>query len=72
MVLWRCVNCGDYVDCNILANRGKASGSARERARPSDRGPQRTRLLRWCESADDSVSGSYIQQCRKVVDRESA
>ena len=26
MALWRCVNGGDYVDCNIPANRGNALG----------------------------------------------
>ena len=41
MTLWRCVNCGDCVDHDILANRGKGSGSARVRARPPI-GPQYT------------------------------
>ena len=39
VTLWRCVNCGDCVDHDILANRGKGSGSARVRVRPSA-GPQ--------------------------------
>jgi hypothetical protein len=39
MTLWRCVNCGDCVDHDILANRVKGSGSARVRARPPA-GPQ--------------------------------
>jgi hypothetical protein len=39
MTLWRCVNCGDCVDHDILANRVKDSGSARVRARPPA-GPQ--------------------------------
>ena len=34
MTLWRCVNCGDCVDHDILANRGKGPGGARSRARP--------------------------------------
>src|ERR1700675_2518882 len=34
MRLWRCVNCGDCVDRDILANRGKGPGPARLRARP--------------------------------------
>jgi hypothetical protein len=41
VTLWRCVNCGDCVDSDILANRGKGSGSARPRARPPA-GPQYT------------------------------
>ena len=41
VTLWRCVNCGDCVDHDILANRGKGSGSARVRARPPT-GPQYT------------------------------
>ena len=41
MTLWRCVNCGDCVDRDILANRGKGPGSARVRARPPT-GPPRT------------------------------
>ena len=39
VTLWRCVNCGDCVDHDILANRGKGSGSARVRVRPPA-GPQ--------------------------------
>jgi hypothetical protein len=39
--LWRCVNCGDCVDIDILANRWKSLKSARVRARPTRR-PQRT------------------------------
>lgn len=39
VTLWRCVNCGDCVDHDILANRGKGPGSARVRARPPT-GPQ--------------------------------
>jgi len=34
MRLWRCVNCGDCVDCYILANRWEGSVPARARARP--------------------------------------
>ena len=45
MTLWRCVNCGDCVDQDILANRGKGPGSARLRARPPT-GPQCTGQLR--------------------------
>lgn len=41
VTLWRCVNCGDCVDRDILANRGNGSGSARVRARPPT-GPQYT------------------------------
>lgn len=41
VTLWRCVNCGDCVDHDILAIRGKGSGSARVRARPPT-GPQYT------------------------------
>ena len=32
--LWRCVNCGDCVDPEILANRGKLVLPVRQRARP--------------------------------------
>ncbi|MDO8356096.1 MAG: hypothetical protein Q7U76_06890 [Nitrospirota bacterium] len=32
--LWRCVNCGDCVDPEILANRGARVLPARQRARP--------------------------------------
>lgn len=32
--LWRCVNCGDYVDPEILAHRGAQVLPARQRARP--------------------------------------
>jgi hypothetical protein len=45
MALWRCVNCGDCVDHDILANRGKGPGSARVRARPPA-GPQDIGWLR--------------------------
>jgi hypothetical protein len=41
MALWRCVNCGDCVDHDILANQGKGSGSVRPHPRPPI-GPQRT------------------------------
>ena len=41
VTLWRCVNCGDCVDSNILANRWKSPGPARQRARPPT-GPQLT------------------------------
>jgi len=41
VTLWRCVNCGDCVDSDILANRGKGSRSARPRTRPPT-GPQYT------------------------------
>jgi len=41
VTLWRCVNCGDCVDHDILANRGEGSGSAGPGARlPA--GPQYT------------------------------
>ena len=33
-MLWRCVNCGDCVDPEILANRGAHVLPARQRARP--------------------------------------
>lgn len=33
-MLWRCVNCGDYVDPEILAHRGAQVLPARQRARP--------------------------------------
>src|SRR5215210_8644692 len=39
VTLWRCVNCGDCVDSDILANRWKNPGPARHRARPPI-GPQ--------------------------------
>jgi hypothetical protein len=45
MTLWRCVNCGDCVDRDILANRRKGPGTARVRARPPI-GPQYSGLLR--------------------------
>jgi hypothetical protein len=45
MTLWRCVNCGDCVDHDILANREKGTGSARVRARPPA-GPQYIGWLR--------------------------
>lgn len=45
MTLWRCVNCGDCVDHDILANRGKGTGSARMQARPPA-GPQYIGWLR--------------------------
>lgn len=45
VTLWRCVNCGDCVDHDILANRGKGSGSARVRVR-SPAGPQYIGRLR--------------------------
>ena len=32
--LWRCINCGDCVDPEILANRGTRVLPARQRARP--------------------------------------
>jgi hypothetical protein len=41
VTLWRCVNCGDCVDSDILANRGKGSGSVRPRTRLPT-GPQYT------------------------------
>ena len=41
MRVWRCVNCGDCVDRDILANRWKGPGPARPRARPRT-GPQHT------------------------------
>lgn len=45
VTLWRCVNCGDCVDSDILANRWKSLKSPRVRARPPI-GPQRTGQLR--------------------------
>ena len=35
VTLWRCVNCGDCVDSEILANRWKGSMPARARTRTS-------------------------------------
>ena len=32
VTLWRCVNCGDYIDHDILANRWKGPVPARETA----------------------------------------
>lgn len=37
--LWRCVNCGDCVDPEILANRGALVLPARQRARPRSHVP---------------------------------
>lgn len=37
--LWRCVNCGDCVDPEILANRGTPVLLTRQRARPRTRVP---------------------------------
>ena len=37
MRLWRCVNCGDYLDSDILANRWKGAVPARETADPRAR-----------------------------------
>jgi len=45
ITLWRCVNCGDCLDHDILANRGKGPGSVRVRARPPA-GPQDIGWLR--------------------------
>ena len=45
MTLWRCVNCGDRVDRDIMANRGKGPRSTRVRARPPA-GPQYIEWLR--------------------------
>ena len=45
VTLWRCVNCGDCIDSDILANRWKSPKSARVRVRPPI-GPQRTGQLR--------------------------
>jgi hypothetical protein len=39
LTMWRCVNCGDCVDSDILANRWKNPVPARQRARPPI-GPQ--------------------------------
>jgi hypothetical protein len=39
MALWRCLNCGDCVDHDILANQGKGSGSVRPHPR-TPIGPQ--------------------------------
>jgi hypothetical protein len=41
MRLWRCVNCGDCVNSEILANRWKNPEPIRQRARPPI-GPQYT------------------------------
>ena len=41
LTLWRCVNCGDCVDSDILANRWKNHEPSRQRARPPI-GPQYT------------------------------
>jgi hypothetical protein len=41
VTVWRCVNCGDCFDAQILTNRGKGSGSPQPRARPPT-GPQYT------------------------------
>lgn len=41
VTLWRCVNCGDCMDRDILANRWKSPGPTRQRTRPPT-GPQRT------------------------------
>jgi hypothetical protein len=41
VTLWRCVNCGDCVDHEILAHRGEGSGSAGPGARLPT-GPQYT------------------------------
>lgn len=40
MMIWRCINCGDCTDHDILANREKGSRSTRRRARLST-GPRR-------------------------------
>lgn len=45
MTLWHCVNCGDCVDHNILANRENGLGSGRAQARPPA-GPQYIGWLR--------------------------
>lgn len=47
--LWRCVNCGNYLDRFILANRLTGPVSARQRARRRS-GPQRTGRLRGMET----------------------
>jgi hypothetical protein len=52
MTLWRCVNCGDCVDHDILANRGKSSVSARVRARPPA-GPQ---YIGWLPGAGTGMT----------------
>jgi hypothetical protein len=41
VTLWRCINCGDCVDHDILANRGKGPVATRPRARLPT-GPQYT------------------------------
>jgi hypothetical protein len=45
VTLWRFVNCGDCVDHDILANRWKGPGTARQRPRPRTVF-QQTRTLR--------------------------
>jgi hypothetical protein len=52
MTFWRCVNCGDCVDHDILANRVKGSGSARVRARPPA-GPQ---YIGWLPGAGTGMT----------------
>jgi len=52
MTLWRCVNCGDCVDHDILVNRGKGSGSTRVRARPPA-GPQ---FIGWLRRAGTGMT----------------
>ena len=57
MTLWRCVNCGDCVDHDILANRGKGPGSARRARKTTDRASTHRTAAR-SGNRHDSVSGS--------------
>jgi hypothetical protein len=59
MALWRCVNCGDCVDHDILANQGKDSGSVQSHPRPPI-GPQYPRTTAQSGSRHDSVSRSSM------------
>jgi hypothetical protein len=54
MTLWRCVNCGDCVDRDILANRGKGPVPACETADRASTHRTAARSADW----HDSVSGS--------------
>jgi hypothetical protein len=54
MTLWRCVNCGDCVDRDILANRGKGPVPACETADRASTHRAAARSADW----HDSVSGS--------------
>ena len=49
VTLWRCVNCGDCLDHDILTNRWKSPGPTRERARQPT-GPEYTGWPRGVET----------------------